>query len=84
MNGLDLLGFAAGLVCTLSFVPQAWRIFKLKSAKDISLVTFIFFCLGVALWAVYGIFIGSLPIIIANTATLALGLAILTMKIQYK
>lgn len=36
---------------------------------------------GVALWFVYGIFLGSTPIIVFNAATLLLSLSILVAKI---
>ncbi len=45
------------------------------------LITFI---IGVILWLIYGILIHSLPIIVANTATLSLTLTILVLKIYYR
>ena len=84
MNKLNILGTVAGAMCTLSFLPQALQIYRSKSAKDISLITFIAFCIGVSLWIVYGVYLKSAPLIIANCATLLLGLAILAMKLKYK
>jgi MtN3 and saliva related transmembrane protein len=41
------------------------------------------FTTGIALWLVYGIVIGSWPIIIANIITVALAFSILVMKLRY-
>ncbi len=78
-----LLGYAAGALTTIAFVPQVIRTWKTKSAKDISLGMFVTFCLGVLLWLVYGIMLRSLPVIIANAAVLALSTVILVMKLKY-
>ncbi|MHB9119576.1 MAG: SemiSWEET transporter [Burkholderiales bacterium] len=84
MQAADLLGTAAGTLTTLAFLPQVLKTWKSKSAKDISSVMFLLFSLGVLLWLVYGFAIGALPIILANTVTLILALAIIVMKIRYK
>lgn len=84
MDTASILGYFAGALTTISFVPQVIKIWKTKSTKDISLITFIAFCLGVFLWMVYGIILRSLPVIIANSIGLVLGLIILILKIKYK
>jgi len=83
MDIATLLGYAAGALTTIAFVPQVIRTWKTKSAKDISLGMFVTFCLGVSLWLMYGIILGSLPVIIANAAVLALSTVILVMKLKY-
>ena len=77
------LGIIAGMLCTVSFIPQVFQIVKTKNTKSISLVTFILFCLGVMFWLLYGVVLGQWPIIIANVITLLLALIILVMKIKY-
>ncbi|MGD0095962.1 MAG: SemiSWEET transporter [Terracidiphilus sp.] len=79
----DLIGSTAAVCTTISFLPQLIRVWQRKSASDISLTMFLLFSFGVACWLVYGIGIGSLPIIAANTVTLILALAILTLKLCY-
>jgi len=86
MHKFDLsfyLGIAAGLLCTISFLPQVFKIYKQKSARDISLVTFITFALGVFIWLIYGITIKEIPIILANGFTLFLVALIIVMKLKY-
>ena len=78
------LGLLAGGLTTASFVPQVAKIWKTKSAEDVSLTMFVAFCVGVALWLTYGIIKKDWAILLTNGVTLVLGLAILVMKIKYK
>ena len=41
------------------------------------------FTLGVALWLLYGVALGSWPIIMANAVTLTLASAILIMRVRF-
>lgn len=79
----DWLGFAAATLTTASFVPQVWHTWRTKDVSGISLGMYAVFTLGVALWLVYGLRIGSLPVTVANAVTLSLALAILVMKLRY-
>lgn len=79
----EAIGSVAAVCTTVSFLPQLIRVWRRKSADDISLVMFLLFSFGVACWMVYGIGIGSRPIIAANVVTLTLALAILALKIRY-
>jgi MtN3 and saliva related transmembrane protein len=80
---VDLLGIVAGALTTAAFVPQAWRIWKTRSVRDLSLPMYAIFTTGVALWLVYGIQIGSLPVVASNAVTLLLAAAVLAMKLKY-
>ena len=83
MPETELLGLIAGTLTTLAFLPQVIKIWSSRSAQDISLGMFLLFSLGVALWLVYGIRLGDVPIIAANAVTLLLSLAILGMKFWF-
>jgi MtN3 and saliva related transmembrane protein len=80
---VTLAGYLAACCTTISFVPQLIRVWKLKSAREISLIMFSVFSVGVFLWLVFGICIHSLPVILANAVTLLLSLAILVLKLRY-
>ena len=81
---LKYIGFFAAFCTTIAFLPQALKVWKTKSTKDISLYMFIIFTIGVFSWLVYGIIISDLPIILANGVTLILSLFILGFKLKYK
>lgn len=80
----DLIGIAAAILTTVSFLPQIIRIHRTHHTTDLSLFMYIIFTIGVALWLLYGISIRSLPVIAANCVTLALAGYIIIMKIRYK
>lgn len=84
MESTDLLGALAGGLTTVAFVPQVLRTWRTRSTHDISLAMFSIFSLGVLCWLLYGIRIGSWPIVIANAITLSLSLFILYFKLRYK
>ena len=63
---ITYIGFFSGFCTTIAFVPQAYKVWKTKSAKDISLWMFLIFTIGVASWLVYGVLTNNLPIIFAN------------------
>jgi MtN3 and saliva related transmembrane protein len=77
------VGYAAGTLTTLSFLPQVIKTWQSRSAKDISLSMFLMFCTGVTLWIIYGVLHRDLPVIIANVVTLALASIILGFKLRY-
>ncbi|WP_425257409.1 SemiSWEET transporter [Rubrivivax sp. RP6-9] len=77
----DAIGYLAAALTTASFVPQALLTLRTRNVSGISLGMYSAFTAGVALWLVYGISLGELPIIVANALTLALAATILTMKI---
>ncbi len=62
----EILGFAAGVFTTFSLVPQIYRVYRLKSAREISLAFTLSMAFGNLLWLTYGILSGSLPIILWN------------------
>lgn len=83
MPFVDLLGFVAACFTTVAFVPQAVKVFRTKSAGDLSLPMFVLFTMGIVIWLFYGIMIGSLPVIVANAVTLVLASFILFHKLKY-
>lgn len=80
MNYETLIGLAAGILTTISFVPQVWKIWKSRSAEDISYSMYFIFATGVFLWLIYGVLIASIPIIANNLLVFGLALFILLLK----
>ncbi|MDP3546044.1 MAG: SemiSWEET transporter [Phreatobacter sp.] len=77
------IGLAAAFVTTFCWLPQAIRIIRTRDTRAISLSAYSAFALGIALWLVYGIALGDLPLILSNTVTLALQLTIVGLKLRY-
>lgn len=83
MNLNNIIGIIAGIITTSALIPQALKIYKTKSAKDVSLTMFVFMAIGIALWFFYGVLIKELPVILANFISLILIFSIIFMKIRY-
>jgi MtN3 and saliva related transmembrane protein len=83
MSPADWIGFAAATLTTVAFVPQAVLTWKQRRAEGVSLGMYVVFVVGVAAWLVYGLMIGSWPIIVANVVTLLLAGFILAMKLRH-
>ena len=79
----ELLGFGGGLLITLGFIPQVWRLFRLKSAHEISLPFTLFFLVGGMCWLAYGVLLNLPPVILWNAITLVLVSAMLYAKVKY-
>lgn len=80
---VEAIGFVAAFCTTTAFIPQLVRVLKLRSARDISLGTFLLFSIGVFLWLVYGLYAHSMPVVVSNGATLVLSVSILFLKLKY-
>jgi len=83
VNANSLIGFLAGTICTISFLPQVIRILRTKNTKDLSLPTFLLFSLGISIWLIYGLLIKDMPVIAANAVTLILALTIVFLKMKH-
>lgn len=81
---ITVLGLLAGTLTTIAFIPQLVKVWRSKSAKDISLNTLVIFNTGVFLWLIYGIYLQAIPIIAANGLTLIFNSIIVWLKIRYK
>ncbi len=84
MDFVTVLGLAAATLTTIAFLPQMFKTWQTKSAKDVSFVMLVTFNIGVFLWLIYGIYLQALPIILANSVTLFFNLIILWLKIKYR
>ena len=50
MDLVTVLGFIAGTMTTISFLPQVIKVWKTKKTQDISLEMFVIYTGGVFLW----------------------------------
>ena len=81
---IKTIGYLAGLLTTVSFLPQVIKTYQTKRAEDFNLAFMLLFTLGLMFWLVYGIIIREWPIILANSVTLVLNFILLGMKLKYK
>ena len=68
-QNIEILGLVAATLTTSSFGPQVYKAWKEKSIQGISLSMYTMLFVGLSLWVVYGLYLKSLPIILANGLT---------------
>ena len=79
----DLLGFIGGALITISFLPQIIRVYKLRSAREISLLFTLLVLLGVFFWLAYGLYFRLSPVILWNSISAVLIVVLLVGKLKY-
>ncbi len=75
-----IIGFIAGTLTTISFLPQVIYVYRHRRTQDISFSMYLLFSLGVLAWLFYGLLLKSAPIIFFNAITLVLAGAVLLAK----
>ena len=63
---LESLATFMGVFGSVAMIPQVYRIFKRKNAKDISIWTYSYMLAAGVVWVLYGFNIESFPIVISN------------------
>ncbi len=79
---INIFGYIAATLTTISFLPQAIKTIKTKNTSGISLAMYSIFTTGVGFWLIYGILLKNPIIITSNAITLVLTAIILGIKIQ--
>lgn len=66
MSILTTLASISGVIGAIAVLPQVYKIFKRKSAKDIAILSYFIFLSSNIIWILYGFEIQSFPIIISS------------------
>jgi MtN3 and saliva related transmembrane protein len=66
----EFIGACAGILTTVSFFPQVVKTVRTKSTDDLSAAWLIMMTTGVLLWIIYGLYLNSMPLIMANVVTM--------------
>ena len=80
----EFIGFLAAILTTACYIPQAVHVLRTRNTGGISLLAYSTLFLGIALWIIYGIFISSMPIMLANAITLPLVGTVIVLKLKHK
>ena len=83
MQNIHYLGYFAGSLTVLSFLPQVIRTWKTRQTRDLSLGMFALLVTASSLWILYGAIIGSWPVIVTNVGMVVLNGALATAKLRF-
>ena len=77
----EKLGFVAAGFSNIAYVPQFYRIWTTRSARDVSFGMYAFLMTGAMIWLVYGLLTKQRPILVNNFITLSLRSSVLILKV---
>jgi MtN3 and saliva related transmembrane protein len=83
MSTAEILGQIAGALVTLSLIPQVIRVYKLKSAREISMMFTTMLWLGLFCWIAYGFVLSLFPVILWNIIGASITASLMYAKLRY-
>jgi MtN3 and saliva related transmembrane protein len=63
---IEAIGYIAGALTTVAFVPQLVQTWRSRSAGDLSLSMLAVFTVGLVLWLIYGVALASWPLVLSK------------------
>ena len=79
----ESLGLVAGALVTCSMIPQLFRVYKLRSAREISILFTTLLLIGIICWLAYGVYLGLIPVILWNAIGAILVSLLIYLKLKY-
>ncbi|MBI1300061.1 MAG: hypothetical protein GC137_00245 [Alphaproteobacteria bacterium] len=79
-ESIELLGFFATILSSVSSVPQAVRIYRTRNAESVSTGTYIILASSYASWNIYAYHIGAFPLFVGTVFTFSIALGVLGLK----
>ena len=81
---IEIFAVVMGILMSLGYYPQAYKIFKTKSADDISIPSFVIFSFGTLAWFIYGIYLNNLTIMVSFILGVIGSWLVLLLALFYK
>jgi MtN3 and saliva related transmembrane protein len=83
LDNNEILGLIAAFLTTSAFLPQVYKTWKTKDVAALSMPMLLLFFVGIIFWFIYGVYIDSLSLIIANGITIGSYALLIIFKIKY-
>ena len=84
MNWIDIAGHTGALLSAVTSIPQVYRTWKTKSARDLSLTMMFIVLISTIVWLCYAIALMLWPVILANTIVGLLSILLIYYKFTFK
>lgn len=78
------IGSIAGVIIVICLIPQLVSIIKKKSAKDISIESYLLLLTGQTLWGIYGGLKNDIQLIVSNVVSCIITIHIIILACYYK
>ena len=80
---IEYFGYFAGFLPVTSFLPQVIRTWRTRQVRDLHLGMFTLLVTASTLWVIYGVIIGSWPVILTNIGMVALNGSLAVAKLKF-
>lgn len=79
----NVLGIIAGVLTSVSMIPQLIKVIREKNVEEISLLMLLVLISGLSLWVWYGFMKDELPIILSNLFAVLVNISLLICYFIY-
>lgn len=80
----EIMGLMGAFLSSITFLPQVYKTWKMKSAGDLSLSMMLIVFTSTIIWLVYGFSLHLMPVIICNGIILILSALLIYFKLTFK
>ena len=84
MDWINVVGYTAGTLSAITFLPQVIKTWKMKAAGELSFGMILLVTGSVSMWICYGLLLKNNVIIITNSVVFILSLFLIYFKLNYK
>jgi len=81
---IEILGIVAAILVNAASIPQVLKTATTKQVRDLSLPFWIILLTGAFLWAIYGILIHGIALILSSLVTCSLCLTMIALILRYR
>ncbi|MFP3598304.1 SemiSWEET transporter [Chryseobacterium sp. SIMBA_029] len=80
----NILGIVAGVLTSVSMIPQLVKVIKEKNVEDISWIMILVLISGLSLWVWYGFLKNELPIILSNAFAVLVNICLFVCYLLFR
>ena len=84
MDWINVVGYTAGTLSAITFLPQVVKTWKMKAAGELSFGMILLVTGSVSMWICCGLLLKNNVIIITNSVVFILSLFLIYFKLNYK
>jgi MtN3 and saliva related transmembrane protein len=84
LEAIAVLATITGLLMSFGHFPQAYKIYKNKSSKNISFISYSIFTFGAYIWFIYGLLLSDIPLIISYSLAVIGTTLVFVLMIKYR
>jgi MtN3 and saliva related transmembrane protein len=84
MDWIEFMGHVGAFLTSVTFIPQVYKVWKSRSANDLSMSMMLIVVTSTIVWLVYAIALVLWPVILANGIVLFLSLMLIYFKLTFK